>query len=189
LVTGTPGVGKTSVSIKLASKLNAHYLGINDIFRKKKFFFNIDKERNTLIADTEKISNHLKNILKKLKGPIILEGHYVFDVVSKEDVNAVFVLRRDPRELKRVFEMRGYTEKKIWENLGAEILDVCLCDSLNVYDKDRVCEIDVTGKDVETVVKEILLLLERKQGFRIGNIDWLEMLENLGQLDDFLKKI
>jgi adenylate kinase len=189
LVTGTPGVGKTTVSQKLASKLDAVYIGIKELVKKQKLVTSVDEERRTLIADTEKVSKQLQETLTKTEGIIIIEGHYATDVVPKKDVNTVFVLRRDPRELKGALEKRGYEEKKLWENLAAEILDVCLWDALSACGSDKVCEIDVSGKTVEEVVEEMMLVLEKRKDRRFGIVDWLGKLENEGQLEEFLRKI
>jgi adenylate kinase len=188
LVTGTPGVGKTTVSHKLASKLDALYIGITELVKKQKLITSVDEERKTLIADTEKVSKQLQEILAKTEGSIIIEGHYAVDVVPKKDVNTVFVLRRDPHELKAALEKRGYEEKKLWENLAAEILDVCLWDALSACGSDKVCEIDVSSKTVEAVVKEMMLVLEKRKDCRFGIVDWLGKLENEGRLGDFLRK-
>jgi len=188
LVTGTPGVGKTTVSHKLASKLDALYIGITELVKKQKLITSVDEERKTLIADTEKVSKQLQEILAKAEGSIIIEGHYAVDVVPKKDVNTVFVLRRDPRELKSALEKRGYEEKKLWENLAAEILDVCLLDALSACGSDKVCEIDVSGKTVEAVVEEMILVLEKRNDCRHGIVDWLGKLENEGRLGEFLRK-
>lgn len=189
LVTGTPGVGKTTISHKLASKLDALHIGITELVKKQKLITGIDENRQTLIADTKKVSKQLQEILANTEGSIIIEGHYAVDVVPKKDVNTVFVLRRDPRELKSALENRGYEEKKLWENLAAEILDVCLWDALSACGVDKVCEIDVSGKTVEAVVEEIMMVLEKRKECRHGIVDWLGKLENEGQLEEFLKKI
>jgi len=187
LVTGTPGVGKTTVSHKLASKLDALYIGITELVKTKKLITSVDEERKTLIADTEKVSKQLQEILAKAEGSIIIEGHYAVDVVPKKDVDIVFVLRRDPRELKDALEKRGYEEKKLWENLAAEILDVCLWDAISACDAHKVCEVDVSGKTVETVVEEMIMVLEKRKDCRFGIVDWLGKLENEGQLEEFLR--
>jgi adenylate kinase len=187
LVTGTPGVGKTTVSHKLASKLDALYVGVTELVKKQQLITGIDENRQTLVADTEKISKQLQQILAKAEGTVIIEGHYAVDVVPKKNVNTVFVLRRDPRELKTALEKRGYKEKKLWENLAAEILDVCLWDALSACGADKVCEIDVSGKTVEAVVEEMMLVLEKRKERRHGIVDWLGKLENEGQLEEFLK--
>jgi adenylate kinase len=189
LITGTPGVGKTTISHKLASKLDALHIGITELVKKQKLITSVDEERQTLIADTEKVSKQLQETLAKTEGNIIIEGHYAVDVVPKKDVNTVFVLRRDPRELKDALEKRGYTERKLWENLAAEILDVCLWDALSACGSEKVCEIDVSGKTVEAVVEEMMLVLEKRKDCRFGIVDWLGKLENEGQLEEFLRKI
>jgi len=188
LVTGTPGVGKTTVSQKLASKLDAVYVGVTELVKKQNLITSVDKERKTLIADTKKVSKHLQGILAKTEGILIIEGHYAVDVVPKKDVNTVIVLRRDPRELKAALEKRGYDEKKLWENLSAEILDVCLWDALSACGPNKVCEIDVSGKTVEAVVEEMMMVLEKREDCRNGVVDWLGKLENEGKVE-FLRKI
>jgi adenylate kinase len=187
LVIGTPGVGKTTVSQKLASKLDAMYIGVTELVKKQKLISSVDEDRQTLVADTEKVSKQLREILVNTEGRVIIEGHYVVDVVPKKDVNTVFVLRRDPRELKSALEKRGYKEKKLWENLAAEILDVCLWDALSVCGADKVCEVDVSSKTVEAVVEEIVMVLEKRAECRHGIVDWLGKLENKGQVEEFLR--
>ena len=187
LITGTPGVGKTTISQILASKLDASYIGITELVKKEKLITSIDDVRKTLVADTEKVSKRLQEILEDSEGTIIIEGHYVVNVVRKEDVDTVFVLRRDPAELKDVLEKRGFEGKKLWENLTAEILDVCLVDALSACDADKVCEIDVSKKTVETVVEEIISVLEKKKKCQSGGIDWLGKLETEGRLEEFLR--
>jgi adenylate kinase len=107
--------------------------------------------------------------------------------VPQKDVQAVFVLRRDPNELKNVLEKRGYPEKKLWENLASEILDVCLWDALSACGADKVCEIDVSGRTIDAVVEEIVMVLEKKKECRSGIVDWLGKLEKTGQLEEFLR--
>jgi adenylate kinase len=187
LVTGTPGVGKTTVSHKLATKLDARYLSVTELVKEQQLIIGVDENRQTLIADTEKTSKQLQYILAKTEDTIIIEGHYAVDIIPNKDVNTVFVLRRDPRELKNTLEKRGYQKKKLWENLAAEILDVCLWDALSACGADKVCEIDVSGKTVEAVAEEMTMVLEKRQECRHGIVDWLGKLENEGQLEEFLK--
>jgi broad-specificity NMP kinase len=77
--------------------------------------------------------------------------------------------------------------RKLWENLASEILDVCLVDALNVHGKEKVCELDVTGKNAEEVVSEILDVLGGHKRCHVGIVDWLGKLESEGLLEEFLK--
>lgn len=157
--------------------------------KEQQLFTRVDDERDTLIADTEKVSEHLEKLLANPMSTTVIDGHYAVDVVPTKYVSTVFVLRRDPRQLKAVLEERGYDSKKVWENLTAEILDVCLCDALTVYGSDQVCEIDVSGKTVDTTVEKATRVLEKKETCRQGTVDWLKKLETDGQLEEFLKKM
>lgn len=187
VVTGTPGVGKTTISQKLANKLDANYLSIANLVKEEQLISGVDKIRKTLVADTKKVSERVQEILRSSVGNIIIDGHYAMDVVPKKEVNTFFVLRREPAELKDVLENRGFGGKKLWENLAAEILDVCLLDALSVCGADKVCEIDVSGKTVEEIVEEMVSVLKEKKACQAGIIDWLGKLEGEGRLGEFLR--
>jgi adenylate kinase len=187
VVTGTPGVGKTTISQKLAESLDGRYLSITDLVKEEKLITSVDKVRKTLVADTEKVFRRVQEILQSSVGNIVVDGHYAVDVVPKKEVKLIFVLRRDPAELKEVLEKRGFEGKKLWENLAAEILDVCLLDALSACGKDNVCEVDVSGKTVEEVVDDVISVLEEKKLCQIGIVDWLGKLDAEGRLGEFLR--
>jgi adenylate kinase len=187
LVTGTPGVGKTTVSRLLASRLDAVYISLAELVKREKLISGVDKVRATLIADMDKVSKRMQEIVKSFECDIIIDGHYAVDVVAAKDVHMVFVLRRDPSELKSVMENRGFDERKLWENLAAEILDVCLWDAVSACGSDKVCEIDVSSKRIEEVVEDMISMLERRKKCRVGIVDWLGKLEEEKRLHEFLK--
>jgi adenylate kinase len=81
----------------------------------------------------------------------------------------------------------GFSARKLWENLASEILDVCLTDALSVYERSKICELDVSGKSVEETVGEILDVLNGSKKCRVGVVDWLGKLENEGMLKEFLR--
>ncbi len=187
LITGTPGVGKTSVSNLLASRLNAVHIDLSDLAKREKLTSGVDKVRGTLIADLEKVSERLQTIMSDSERDIIVDGHYAVDVVSIQEVHMVFVLRRDPEELKEAMEKRGFRGRKLWENLAAEVLDVCLWDVVRACGPEKVCELDVSGRRVGEVVEEIVLILGGKRKCGVGIVDWLGKLEREGRLHDFLR--
>lgn len=187
LITGTPGVGKTNVSSRLASRLDATHVDLSKLVEQEKLISGVDKDRGTLIADTKRVSERVQGIIKSCDRDVIIDGHYAVDVLPTEAIHLVFVLRRDPEELKEAMENRGFTERKLWENLAAEILDVCLWDAVRACGSEKVCEIDVSGKRIEEVVEEIVLVLEGKGKRSVGIVDWLGKLEREGRLQDFLK--
>jgi len=141
-----------------------------------------------LIADIERVSRRVSEIISSAQKDIIIEGHLAADVVPAEEVTIVFVLRRDPEELKKILEERSYAEKKIMENLAAEILDVCLFEAIKKFGVDKVCEIDVTSKSIGDVVQEILDVLSGLRERKVGVVDWLGKLEAEGKLEEYLGK-
>ncbi|MEM2027452.1 MAG: adenylate kinase family protein [Candidatus Bathyarchaeia archaeon] len=188
VVTGTPGVGKSSISAELASRIDAHLVSLGELIRGEKLYVGFDRERDTLIADIERVSRRVSEIISSAQKDIIIEGHLAADVVPAEEVTIVFVLRRDPEELKKILEERSYAEKKIMENLAAEILDVCLFEAIKKFGVDKVCEIDVTSKSIGDVVQEILDVLSGLRERKVGVVDWLGKLEAEGKLEEYLGK-
>jgi adenylate kinase len=188
LITGTPCVGKTSVARLLSSKLRALYVNLTDLALKEKLVQGKDKQRNSIIIDEDRMKKRLKELITKSdKENVVVDGHYAVNVVPTNLVSLVFVLRRDPVELRKLMEQSGFSEKKLHENLASEILDVCLVDALNVVGQRRVCEVNTTGKSVEDVAHETLLLLDNPGNCQVGIVDWLGKLEAEGLLDDYLK--
>lgn len=188
LVTGTPCVGKTSISRLLASKLNAEYVNLTDLAIREGLISGKDKERDSIIVDENKMRKKLHELIDSSnKKDIVIDGHYAVSVVPKNLVTYIFALRRDPVELKKLMQSSGFTGRKLWENLASEILDVCLVDALNVHSEEKVCELDTSGKSVEEIVSEILTVLERHKKCGVGLVDWLGKLESEGVLDDYLK--
>jgi adenylate kinase len=187
LITGTPCTGKTTTAKALASKLNAAYINLTDYAKTNNLILGEDKERNTLIIKEELMQEKLAQTIEETDNAnVIVDGHYASAVTPTQHTALVFVLRRNPVELKLFMEKCGYTGSKLWENLQAEILDVVLGEAVEVH-AGRVCELDVTGKPVVEVVNEILDILEERKTCFVGVVDWLGMLEREGLTDQYLK--
>jgi adenylate kinase len=188
LVTGTPCVGKTSVARLLASKLDALYVNLTELAVHENLISGKDEERDSIIVDENRMRHKIREIIEGCdQNNIVIDGHYAVSVVPKKFVTYVFVLRRDPVELRKFMEQCGFSGRKLWENLASEILDVCLVDALNIHEKEKVCELDVTGKSVKEVISEILDVLDGHKECHVGVVDWLGKLESEGLLGEFLK--
>jgi adenylate kinase len=187
LITGTPSTGKTSTAKQLATKLNAEYINLTDFAKTYSLTLGEDFERQTTIIDEEKMRQKLQETIAATDNPnVIVDGHYAAAVTSTELVTDVFVLRRNPKELKTFMQKSGFKAAKMWENLSAEILDSCLIEALQTQ-SGKVCELDVTGKTVEENVSEILQVLDGGKKCYTGIVDWLGLLEREGSLDEYLK--
>ena len=121
------------------------------------------------------------------KTTVVIDGHCAAAVVPKRYVTRIFVLRRNPIELRTFMEKRGFSDIKLWENLASEILDVCLVEALQEHETEKVCELDITGKTVEDAANEVLAVLESHKKCRPGCVDWLGILEKEGLIGEYLK--
>jgi adenylate kinase len=187
LVTGTPAVGKTTTAQALAAKIGAEYINLTDYAKQNSLITGEDQERCTAIIDEEAMQQKLgETIDASSNNTIVIDGHYAAAVIPDNHVAQVFVLRRNPKELKSFMEKRGYSGTKLWENLQAEIIDVCLGEAVQFH-AGRVCELDVTGKPVEDVVATIIEVLEKRRSCTVGKVDWMGELEKEGLLDEYLK--
>jgi adenylate kinase len=146
-----------------------------------------DTERQTTIIDEEAMQQKLNETIEISTNPnIIVDGHYAASVTPQSQVTNVFVLRRNPVELKEFMQKCGFSEAKLYENLSAEILDSCLVEAIQTQ-SGKVCELDVTGKTVDENVAEILDVLDGSKKCYFGIVDWLGMLEREGLTDQYLR--
>ena len=187
LVTGTPCVGKTTLACQLAKEINAAYVNLTEIAEKEHLTIGKDTARKTKVINETKMRKKLQATITAEDTDVIIDGHYAAAVTPKNLATHVFVLRRNPVELREFMEKRGYNDSKLLENLAAEILDVCLIEALNKQGKEKVCELDITGKSVNEVVSEVLAVLDGKEQCHVGGVDWLGMLEKEGVLNEYLR--
>lgn len=187
LITGTPCVGKTTTAKQLTTKLDAKYINLTEYAKNYRLTLGEDKERKTTIIDEKKMRAKLAETLNNSdKTNIIIDGHYAAAVTPTNLVTYVFVLRRNPKELKQIMTKRGFSDTKLWENLSAEILDSCLIEAMQTQ-PDKVCELDVTGKTMEETVNDIMNVLEKGKKRYRDLVDWLGMLEREGLTEQYLK--
>jgi adenylate kinase len=186
LVTGTPCVGKTTTAKALAEKLGASYINLTDYAKSRGLTLGEDKERQTVIVDEEAMRRSLIESITAACTDVIIDGHYAAAVTPSELVTHVFVLRRNPVELKEQMQECGFSEAKIDENLSAEILDSCLIEALD-NQGGKVCELDVSRQTTETIVDVMLDVLNNGRKCYSGFVDWLGVLEQEGILDSYLK--
>lgn len=182
-LTGTPGTGKTSIAEILQEKgftvRDLHKIAIDEQITE-----GIDKERNSIILDPVRLDELVKEAYNP-SDTIIFEGH-IAHLLSCMD--KAIVLRCRPDILKKRLGDKGWKKEKIRENLEAEILDVILCESVELQGESNVFEIDTTNETEEMIADKIFLWV--KTGFclpneyKVGHIDWSIFLS-----DEFIKGV
>ncbi|MCS7097192.1 MAG: AAA family ATPase [Candidatus Methanomethylicia archaeon] len=185
IIHGCPGTGKTLVSEKLSRLLKAIHINISEIALREELFIGFDKERESFILDEESLKNRIIDLIVKSESLVIVEGHHA-NIVPPNYVIKVFVLRRHPVELEKVLELRGWKKEKILENVLAEILDYCVVVALETYGSEKVVEVDVTNRNVDDVVMEILSELYVNKIKSNYHIDWIKVLKHEGLLEKYI---
>ena len=176
VLTGNPGVGKHTVSKKLAKILGYEIIDVN----KEAVKVGMPKQNDSIDVDVEKTQRILK---EKISNKSLIVGHLAPFVVSKELVSMAIVLRKNPYELIQIYEKRNYSNKKKNDNLGSEILGVVAYDSIEKFGEDKTFQINTTSLTVEEVTKKIESIIN---GTSKGDtVDWLTEITRKNDLRKF----
>ncbi len=140
IITGTPGVGKTSLARELAARENWPLVEVNELVSQLGCYKRVGGEKE---VDLRVLQSALKKILSKQKNAVV-EGHLLCEFNLPAD--KVSVLRANPKALVSRLEKRGYSKQKIDENLFSEFLDYCLIKAERNYPKNKVLQLDCSKK-------------------------------------------
>ncbi len=174
-LTGTPGVGKSSVA-EILKRRGYRVLSVNDLA--ERFNCVIGEEEGCKIVDTDKLAREVRKVVKDLT---IVEGH--LSHLLRPDL--AIVLRCNPIELKRRLERRGWNTEKVLENVEAEVIDVILVEAIeNVKDVYEIDTTNLSPEDVANAIEEILK--GHGDRFKPGKIDWIKEVGDV--LDDLIRK-
>jgi adenylate kinase len=184
LLTGVPGVGKSTIAQRLAEELGGVRIDLSELAAREGLVTAYDERRMTSVVDLEGMKERLSAIGGKGDGPLMLDGHLAPEVVPVELVRLALVLRRAPWELREALKSRGYSPEKVRENVEAELLDICVADAVEALGTELVCELDTTGKSPEEVVDEALAIVEDVEPCTRGRVDWLGHPKARGLLEE-----
>ncbi len=166
IITGTPGTGKTSVAEELAKLTKRSVVHLNDYIKK-----HLDVEYDPAY---ESYSINTKLLEELDFGDAIVEGHLAHFIKRSE---MTVVLRCDPKELIERLERRKWNERKIAENVMAEILDVI--------------SVEANGMDIDTTNAIPVECAEKIMSGHADKVDWMKKYSACLSTDDVetLKKI
>ena len=158
-ITGTPGVGKSSVSKILAQRFPV--IDIHNYAEKHNLFEEFDEEAGSYNVDVEKLNDSIMS--EDLDSTVFLDGHLSHFV----DCDIIIVLRCDPHILYKRLKDRGYDEKKVLENVQAEVLDVILSEC----DAPKVLTMPGWGMYIESYSSKFSLMYEDPEGGDLSRYD------------------
>jgi adenylate kinase len=188
VITGNPGVGKHTCAKFVSEKLGkAKLIDINRVILSNNAVTLPSSAVNGIgEIDVKKTGKLILEEIKKTNDVVIV-GHLAPYVLKTTGIDLVAVLRRSPYLLAKIFRQRKYTPMKMKENIAAEILGITLYDSVETFGKERVAELDTTGKTPQGIAKDIVSKLQNKSRKQIGIIDWLSLVYEKGDAQKFLE--
>mgnify|MGYP003731151727 CR=1 FL=1 len=185
IISGSPGSGKSTLSSRLAKDLKMEVINLSKLVEVEELFSEIDIDRDTKVADLDRLIPRIVELIDRSEGVVIVEGHYA-DIVPSNLVDVAIILRTHPKILAKRLESKGWGERKISENVQAEILGSCTFNALEAYGKDMVYEIDTTNlSEDETASIARKIIQEKPEEYKVGRINWLSLLEADKELDKY----
>ncbi|PWN46221.1 P-loop containing nucleoside triphosphate hydrolase protein [Ceraceosorus guamensis] len=180
VLTGTPGVGKSTHATQLHARLPAlEQIDVTSLCKSNHFTLNYDEAWDTFEVDEDKLLDFLeekcgfepvevedggsvqededeKEKEKERKGGTILDWH-TCDAYPERWVDLVVVLTCDHAILWERLEKRNYPLAKIQENNSAEIMQVVLSEAHEAYDEQIVVALkSENAEQVEENVERIV---------------------------------
>jgi len=137
-VTGTPGTGKTVTASTLAERTGLNYINVGELAKEKHLYEGWDDQYECHVLDEDKVIDELED--QMCEGGNIVDYHGC-DFFPERWFDIVFVLRTNNTTLYERLEQRGYSEKKLTENVECEIFQTILEEARESYRKEIVHEL------------------------------------------------
>ncbi len=151
VITGTPGVGKTTLAKKLVRKgyervdLHRFYTQISEKY---------DGQKQCYVIDYTKLVALVKKRLHETTAKGLVVDSHVTHYLPAKLVNICVVLScSNLKLLRQRLLKRKYTAKKIQENLEAEIMQVCLNEARTR--KHKIVMFDTATIAMSKIVQEL----------------------------------
>lgn len=160
VISGTPGTGKTVLGKALVKEgERCEHLELGEMIKKEGLYLGYDHERDTLILDVETFQEKTKEIIEgnegEKEGFLVIDSH-VADLIPRDLVDLVVVLKCNPKVLRERLKEKAYFEGKIEENVEAEIMEICLNDALEAFGEEKIMVLDTSKAPVEELAKRVI---------------------------------
>jgi adenylate kinase len=187
IITGSPGVGKHTIAkeIKRTWKIS-ELIDINKIAIDAGF---VEHGQDAFDVDVNKLKKHLEPIISYIPRPftgwerVLVVGHLAPYVIDVKHAHPCIVLRKNPYKLIDIYKKRGYTEKKMKDNLGSEILGIIVNDAIKNFGQEKTFQVDTTDHTPKELAVRIQDIFYGKDNG--DNIDWLQLIQEKNDLKKF----
>lgn len=138
IITGTPGVGKSSFSTELARELGLRHIEVGAFARERNLLADHDPSHDAFYMHEDAVLDELEPLMAD--GGIILD-HHSCDWYPERWIQMVICLRARTEALYDRLEQRGYSPQKLNENMQAEIMQVVFEEAVNSYPRIPVLQL------------------------------------------------
>lgn len=127
-----------------------------------------EKTKDGLLVDTGALR---RSLLRRNEGRCLVYGHFLPDVLRRNEVEVVVVLRCNPLELKRRLLARGYGGRRLRDNLESELIGVTLSYAIERFGEGSVIEFDTTNTARSSAARALASII-RGRPRASSRIDW-----------------
>ena len=155
-ISGSVGVGKTTIAKLLAHKLQFEIVYLNEVAQD--FKLEDIEDLQTFDFDLKKCIEYIEENFSQSQN-IIFEGHFAH-LLHPEFIDIVIIINRNLKELHQEYVQREYNEQKIQDNLEVESLNVCFYEAEEEGFKEDQFIVFENSQDFE--VEEVVQILYKK---------------------------
>lgn len=158
LITGTPGTGKSTLSSEISEACNMEWINISELAKANNYFEEYDESLACHVLDEDRIVEELED--KITEGGKIVDYHGC-DFFPENWFDIVFVLTTDNTVLYDRLVKRGYSGKKLENNIQCEIFQTLLDEAKSSYDEHIVHKLNSnTPDDMQSNIEQICEWIE-----------------------------
>lgn len=196
LISGTPGTGKSTLSAKLAEKLNLTHLELSHIVKNDASLVSErDAQRDCSVFDEDKLLDHIEDRIREIeegegnskkKSGVILDFHAPGFLIEAIHIDVIVLLQADTQELARRLDSRGYSKAKVSENLEAEIFKVVREEAL----ESLLVSLNETQSDPTDISREKLkIFLEENNVLELVNDSNEDLEKNIEKIAEKVREV
>ena len=176
VISGTPGVGKSTLAKLLAQQRHAQLLELSKFVKLQRLYRKYDKSARSYVIDQTRVRRELEKYFEAHKQEeVIFVAHSLGGFFPPTRRTLALVIRLDPLVLTRRLRRRGWSRKKIWENVESELIDLPLYEAVKALGRAKVLELDATGKGMHELQDAATIILSRVKMSKDRAVDWLEV--------------
>ncbi|CAH3184350.1 unnamed protein product [Porites evermanni] len=162
LVTGTPCTGKSVLANQIAERTGLNHINVGELAKQNNLFEGWDEQYNCHVLDEDRVVDELED--QMCEGGNVVDYHGC-DFFPERWFDIVFVLRTNNTILYKRLEQRGYSGKKLTDNVECEIMQTILEEARESYKTEIVHELQSdTTEELENNLDQIVAWIQKWSG-------------------------